>query len=81
MGENQSARLGCVPTSAGLFGALAPVIQSVALADLRIGDPACRGVMAFGSTDPDAFTADMGAELLVFLAAVVERTAEQWPRT
>jgi uncharacterized protein YigA (DUF484 family) len=36
--------------------------------------------MAFGSADPDAFTADMGTELVMFLAKVVERTAERWPR-
>ena len=30
-------------------------------------------------TDPEGFTEDMGAELVAFLARVVERTAERWP--
>lgn len=74
------ARLGRIPTAAGLFGTLAPVIESVALARLAIWEPARCGVMAFGSTDSEAFTSDMGAELVTFLARVVERTAERWPR-
>jgi hypothetical protein len=41
--------------------------------------PARQGVLAFGSPDPDGFTADMGCELVAFLARVVERTAERWP--
>jgi hypothetical protein len=80
MGDSRSARLGRVPTSVGLFGAQAPVIQSVALARLSIWEPARASVMAFGSVDPDAFAPDMGAELVIFLAGVVERTAERWPR-
>jgi uncharacterized protein YigA (DUF484 family) len=78
--DSRSTRLGRVPTAAGLFGDRAPMIESVALVRLNIWDPARAGVLAFGSTDPDAFTADMGAELLMFLAGVVERTAERWPR-
>ncbi len=78
LGEFRSARLGRVPTAAGLFGVHAPTIESVALVRLAIGAPARQGVMAFGSVDPDAFTADMGCELVMFLARVVERTAETW---
>jgi len=73
-------RLGHAPTAAGLFGGLAPFIGSVALARLTIWSPARTGVIAFGSTDPDAFAPEMGAELVTFLARVVERTAERWPR-
>ena len=36
-------------------------------------------LIAFGSKDPEGFTPDMGAELVNFLARVVERTAERWP--
>jgi uncharacterized protein YigA (DUF484 family) len=36
--------------------------------------------LAFGSTDPEAFAEDMGPELVVFLARVVERLAERWPQ-
>lgn len=80
LGEGRAARLGCVPTAAGLFGPLAPMIESVALVRLVLWDPASEGVLAFGSADADAFTADMGPELVTFLAAVVERVAERWPR-
>jgi uncharacterized protein YigA (DUF484 family) len=76
---SQSARLGRIPTAAGLFGAHAKSIESVALARLSLWTPEQHGVMAFGSADAEAFTADMGAELVVFLARVVERTAHQWP--
>lgn len=80
LGDGVQARLGCLPTAAGLFGGLAPVIESAALARLTMWNPPRRGVMAFGSIDADAFTPEMGAELVVFLAKVVERTAERWPR-
>jgi hypothetical protein len=36
-------------------------------------------VLAFGAAEPDGFTADMGAELVAFIARVVERMAERWP--
>ena len=45
----------------------------------RSGSPSRQGLLAFGSADPDGFTEDMGAELVAFLARVVERTAERWP--
>jgi uncharacterized protein YigA (DUF484 family) len=35
--------------------------------------------MAYGSSDPDHFTAGMGVELVNYLARVVERTTERWP--
>ena len=43
------------------------------------GTLARQGLLAFGSTDAESFTEDMGAELVAFLARVVERTAERWP--
>jgi uncharacterized protein YigA (DUF484 family) len=80
LGVGHVARLGHVPTAAGLFGVHGQVIRSVALARLLIWSPARQGVMAFGSADPDAFTSDMGTQLVIFLARVVERTAQRWPR-
>ena len=35
---------------------------------------------AADAPDPEGFTPDMGSELVAFLARVVERTAERWPR-
>jgi uncharacterized protein YigA (DUF484 family) len=46
---------------------------------MAIWEPARQGLLAFGSADPNGFTADMGSELVAFLARVVERTTERWP--
>jgi uncharacterized protein YigA (DUF484 family) len=84
LGEGRLARLGRLPTAAGLFGAMAPHVESAALARLAIrwspGARAALGMLGLGSADPEAFTEDMGAELVTFLAAVIERTAERCPR-
>jgi uncharacterized protein YigA (DUF484 family) len=79
IGHQRVALMGFQPTALGLFGERAPEIQSMAMVRMAIWEPARSGLLAFGSTDPDGFTADMGAELVAFLARVVERTAERWP--
>ena len=79
LGEGKPARLGVLPTALGLFGARAEDIGSVALVRLTLWTPARTGVLAFGAASAEAFAADMGHELLDFLARVVERTAERWP--
>ena len=79
LGPRRLALMGHAPTAVGLFGELAPQIGSVALIRLAIWEPARQGVIAFGATDSSAFTADMGADLVTFLARVTERTAERWP--
>ncbi|MGI9169859.1 MAG: DUF484 family protein [Caulobacteraceae bacterium] len=79
LGPRRLARMGNAPTALGLFGESARHIGSVALVRLAIWDPARQGVVAFGSADSDAFSADMGADLVTFLARVAERTAERWP--
>ena len=73
------ARMGFAPTALGLFGERADEIKSMAMVRLAIWEPARQGLIAFGSADPQGFTPDMGAELVAFLARVVERTAERWP--
>jgi uncharacterized protein YigA (DUF484 family) len=79
LGPGKAARLGLVPTAIGLFGDDAEAIGSVALIRLSIWSPARTGVLALGAEAPDAFAADMGHELIDFLARVLERTAERWP--
>jgi uncharacterized protein YigA (DUF484 family) len=74
------ARMGLSPTALPLFGAQADDIRSMALVRMAIWEPACAAVIAFGSGDPEGFMPEMGTELVVFLARVVERTAERWPR-
>lgn len=78
-GPQRMARMGFAPTAKGLFGAEAGEIASMAMVRLAIWEPSRRGLLAFGSADPQGFTPDMGAELVAFLARVVERTAERWP--
>ena len=51
----------------------------MAMVRVAFWEPGREGVLAFGSPDAKGFTADMGAELVAFLARVVERTAERWP--
>ncbi len=79
LGAHRLARLGHCPTAAGLFGDLAPQIGSAAILRLSMWTSERRGVIAFGAADPSAFSAEMGTELVTFLARVVERTAERWP--
>ncbi len=79
LGDGALARMGEPRTAQALFGKLGEAVGSVAMARMAIWAPARQGVLAFGSPDPDGFTVDMGAELVAFLARVVERTAERWP--
>jgi uncharacterized protein YigA (DUF484 family) len=79
LGPRRLAVMGHLPTALGLFGDMAPQIASVALIRMAIWDPARQGLIAFGSTDPEGFSDDMGPDLVTFLARVTERTAERWP--
>jgi hypothetical protein len=79
LGAEGLARMG-EPVEAGLvFGDAADQVRSAAFIRMAMWSPARQGVLAFGSPDPDGFSADMGCELVAFLARVVERTAERWP--
>ena len=79
LGDSRLARMGEPRTAQALFGELGEAVGSIAMARMAIWTPARQGVLAFGSAEPDGFTEDMGAELVAFLARVVERTAERWP--
>ncbi len=78
-GARRTARMGFAPTALGLFPPDAGEIRSMAMVRLSIWEPSRQGLLAFGSANPDDFAPDMGAELVAFLARVVERTAERWP--
>jgi len=78
-GPQRLARMGFAPTALGLFGERAEAIKSMAMVRMAMWEPSRQGLLAFGSTEPDGFTEDMGAELVAFLARVAERTAERWP--
>ncbi len=79
MGPRRLTVMGHLPTALGLFGEAAASVGSVALIRLAMWEPARQGMLAFGSSDRGAFSADMGADLVTFLARVTERTAERWP--
>ena len=79
LGAQRLARMGFHAPARGLFGDRGDQIRSMALVRIAIWEPGRQGVLAFGSPDENGFTADMGAELVAFLARVVERTAERWP--
>ena len=79
LGPGGLARMGPCAGAAELFGEQAPEVRSAAVVRMGIWSPARDAVLAFGSADPDGFAPEMGAELVAFLARVVERTAERWP--
>lgn len=79
LGERRLHRMGFHAPALGLFGQKAEQVRSMALVRVAIWEPARQGVLAFGSPDENGFTPEMGAELVAFLARVVERTAERWP--
>jgi len=79
MGDHGVARMGFHAPALGLFGDRVGEIKSMALVRMALWEPSRQGLLAFGSADPEGFTADMGSELVAFLARVVERTAERWP--
>jgi uncharacterized protein YigA (DUF484 family) len=79
LGGQAVARLGETVFADLLFPDAAEPIKSCALIRLALWRPARPGVLAFGSTAPDAFAPDMGHDLIAFIARVVERTAERWP--
>lgn len=79
IGHDRVALMGFQPTALGLFGERAGSIRSMAMVRMAIWEPSREGLLAFGSEDEHGFTKDMGAELVAFLARVVERTAERWP--
>ncbi len=73
------SRMGPCAGAAELFGPAAEEVSSAAVIRMTLWQEGRAGVLAFGSSDPVGFTADMGAELVAFLARVIERTAERWP--
>jgi uncharacterized protein YigA (DUF484 family) len=79
LGIGGMARMGPCAGAGELFGEEAAEVRSAALVRMAIWSPPRVAVLAFGSADPEGFTPDMGAELVAFLARVVERTAERWP--
>jgi len=77
LGEDRVTRLGETGFSGLLFPTAIVPVESVALIRLTLWErPA---MLAFGAADAESFTAEMGCELIAFIARVIERTAERWP--
>ena len=53
-------------------------VQSEAILRLDLGPNSPIGLVAFGSTDPNRFSADQGTELLAFFAQTLERSLRRW---
>jgi uncharacterized protein YigA (DUF484 family) len=79
LGARGLTRLGEWPSDEALFGDRAGEVKSVALARMAPWAQGRAALLAFGSAELQAFQPDMGAELVAFIARVVERTAERWP--
>ena len=79
LGAAGLSRMGPVQGAGILFGDQAEAVRSAAMVRVALWSPARQGLLVFGSPDAQGFTPQMGAELVSFLARVVERTAERWP--
>ncbi len=79
LGPDGRHRLGAPVDEALFFGDRASAVGSMALVRLTLWGERRAGLLIFASPDPSGFTRAMGAELITFLARVVERTAERWP--
>ena len=61
-----------------IYGSAAGLVRSEALLRLEVSKHAPVGMLAFGSRKPDTFQEGQTAELLGFLARVVERCVRMW---
>ena len=76
---DRPTRLGPCIEARELFHAAGAPVQSCALIRMSLWSDERPAILGFASTDPEGFTPSMGAELIGFLARVVERTAARWP--
>ena len=79
IGETGLSLLGPEGACRALFGDDIKRIKSAAVLRIALWREGRPGLVAFGSDDFDGFSADMGAELVAFVARVVERVADRWP--
>ena len=70
-------RLGETGFGALIFPDTVTDVGSVAM--IRLALWGRTGLLAFAAAQSEAFSPDMGVELIDFIARVVERTAERWP--
>lgn len=61
-----------------IYGDAAVDVHSEALLRLDLGDEKLPALIAFGSSDPNRFSADQGADLLSFFGHTIERIMRHW---
>ena len=79
VGETGLSLLGPDGVCRALFGDEIRRIKSAAVLRIALWREGRPGLVAFGSHDFDGFSENMGAELVAFVARIVERVAERWP--
>jgi hypothetical protein len=79
VGETGLSLLGPEGVCRALFGDEVRRIRSAAVLRIALWREGRPGLVAFGSHDFDGFSESMGAELVAFVARIVERVAERWP--
>jgi len=79
IGETGLSLLGPDAVCRVLFDDDVKRIKSAAVLRVAMWREGRPGLVAFGSSDFEGFSPDMGAELVAFVARVVERVAERWP--
>jgi uncharacterized protein len=79
IGEQGLSLLGPDGVCRVLFGDDVRRVKSAAVLRIALWREGRPGLVAFGSNDFDGFSPEMGAELVAFVARVVERVADRWP--
>jgi uncharacterized protein len=79
LGETGLSLFGPEGVCRALFGDDIKRVKSAAILRMALWREGRPGVVAFGSSDYEGFTPDMGTELVAFVTRVVERVAERWP--
>lgn len=79
VGETALSLLGPEGNCRAIFGDNVSHIKSAAVLRIALWRENRVGLIAFGSRDFEGFSPEMGAELIAFVARVVERVADRWP--
>jgi len=79
IGETGLSLLGPDGVCRALFGEDVRRVKSAAVIRTAMWREGRPGAVSFGSADWEGFSPEMGAELVAFIARVVERVAERWP--
>ena len=79
IGEGQDSLLGPEGACRAVFGDKIDRVKSAALVRICLWREQRPGLIALGSSDFEGFSDDMGNELIVFVARVIERVAARWP--